>query len=827
MITIDAIFASINVTIRLMNIVLLATVSLIQLDLFIKTHFKMVIKKRNTQVTFFFIGLLISVCSFSQKTSTTKQLKDSLLRVNESDTIVPFLLNKVQTYTLTIDRNTTFINRNIDLSEVKDTLSGIESLLKRFKLRLEAGSRTWNLRGLNSTSILLKATATDLTDFQKTLVNYSKQLTINNNDLQVILKDSLLNEVMPDSILQVQMDDVRQEAFELDTIQKSVLSQVNLLRNRVSVALFQAKDIVFDLAYISASQKRTMWQQEEPPLFDAKRTDYKKSFDAVISEAFQRMNRGLSRYLKSNPDILSLTIFVFIFLTVWSYLNMRKAKKLDDFLLIVNDLHFYRKGILLVGVFGLFTYGPFFFPNPTMSFLHTCELLRLIVLSVLLIPYLSIAIRVPWLLLCALWVFYAMDNLLLESAFGERWWLFIIGIAFILLTAYLLFKKGNYFNAIQESPAAKALLIFTLTLILLSEIFNLTGRVALAKICGVTAIQCLLLGITLKVFCTLVLEAIYLQTEAYKDSRFSAFINFKELQYRFKRVLWVLAIAVWLISLMRDVMMLDFCKMLLTDIISKTRNIGNMSFTYESILIFFIVIWVSTVISSFINFFFGHQLENKSSKRSSLGSMILIIRLSIWAIGFLIALAASGIPLDKLSIMLGALSVGIGFGLQNIVNNLVSGVIIAFEQPIQVGDQIEVGNKAGTVKEIGVRSSTIKSGDGADIIIPNGDLLSQSLINWTLQNRNKRVEFVIGIPYDTNLANAKAIIEETIASSEHILQTPAPVVIVKDFGEKVVTIRIMFWVPDLSIAGSLRSTLMLQTYEALKKADINPHLDSN
>ena len=107
----------------------------------------------------------------------------------------------------------------------------------------------------------------------------------------------------------------------------------------------------------------------------------------------------------------------------------------------------------------------------------------------------------------------------------------------------------------------------------------------------------------------------------------------------------------------------------------------------------------------------------------------MIVRISIWTAGFLIAIAAAGIPLDKISILIGALGVGIGFGLQNLVNNLVSGIIIAFERPIQIGDTIEISGKTGTVQEIGVRSSQISNGEGANIIVPNGDLLSQQLID--------------------------------------------------------------------------------------------------
>jgi small-conductance mechanosensitive channel len=200
--------------------------------------------------------------------------------------------------------------------------------------------------------------------------------------------------------------------------------------------------------------------------------------------------------------------------------------------------------------------------------------------------------------------------------------------------------------------------------------------------------------------------------------------------------------------------------------------------------------------------------------------VILLIRLAIWTAGFLIAVAAAGIPLDRVSIMIGALGVGIGFGLQTIVNNLVSGVIIAFERPIQVGDQIEIGGKSGTVKEIGVRASKIHNSEGADIIIPNGDLLSQHLINWTMQGRSKRVEFTIGVPYSTNLDVARNLIDEKLKENKNILQTPEPVIIIQDFSDYAINIRILLWVPDLASAGSVRTTAMIDIKNTLAGAGI-------
>jgi small-conductance mechanosensitive channel len=388
----------------------------------------------------------------------------------------------------------------------------------------------------------------------------------------------------------------------------------------------------------------------------------------------------------------------------------------------------------------------------------------------------------------------------------------------------LIIDRKENFITIPESPATKALLIFTLTQVVLSIVLNITGRVTLAKIFGISAIQGLLLGITLKVFSTMALEAIYLQSEAYAKSRFSDFINFKELQTKLKRILWITASIIWTVSLIRSLTMYDAMLSILSNFFNEQRSIGNMIFTFKSVAVFICIIWISSFISTILNFFFGNQSLSDSGKRNKVGSMMLLIRLAVWTIGFLIAVAAAGIPLDKLSLMIGALGVGIGFGLQNIVNNLVSGIILAFERPIQVGDLIEIGNKSGTVKEIGVRSSKIKSADGADIIVPNGDLLSQHLINWTMQDNRKRIEFMIAIPYSTDIEMVKSLIQEQLKKNEAILQEPDPHAIVHAFTDQAIEIKILCWVPDLTKAGTVRSNLMIDICEALIAAGVQLQL---
>ncbi|PYF75035.1 mechanosensitive ion channel family protein [Pedobacter nutrimenti] len=733
---------------------------------------------------------------------------------------IPLLVNKVENYTITIDKNNFVLKRGFDFSSIEDTLPGIEKKLKAFKLKFEQQGKKMNLRSLNSAVILLQEQSDNLNVYKKILTTYNDQLTKSNVEIKKILGDPDLNVLIPDSVLNDQLHDLLNEGRSLDTLQRQMLSKVNLLRNRLSVDLLQLHDLSSDMSYLSISKKIDMFSGEEPPLFKVKASQFQQSYAEIIVSGIQRSFKIISIFLGGKMHLVTLALLTFIFITTWLMSNMRRVRKQDNSKSVLQQVHFLRRSVLIGSLAGFFTYAPLFFANPPMSFLHLTEAFRMAAIAFLLLPFLNRSSRPVWIALLLLWLFYAIDDVLLDTAFGERWGLFIAGILLLLLCIKMLRTRLSFFRHIEESPAAKMLIIFTLAQVILSILFNLGGCLALAKIFGVSAIQCLMLGISLKVFCTMVLEAIYLQTEAYHESRFSDFINYRELQHRFLRNLWILACIVWAIGLIRNLTLYDVL-MKVTDLFfHEPRSIGSYQFTFASIAIFFCIIWFSSLISSFISFFFGHEKATAGGKRSSLNSMMLLIRLAIWTVGFLIAVAAAGIPIDKLSIMLGALGVGIGFGLQNIVNNLVSGVILAFERPIQIGDQIEIGNKSGTVKEIGVRSSKIHNAEGADIIVPNGDLLSQHLINWTMQDRSKRVEFMIGVPYSTDLDQAREIIAEKLKQNENILQNPAPVIIIQDFGEYAISIRILVWVADLGVAGGARSSAMTDTKKALSDAGI-------
>jgi len=191
----------------------------------------------------------------------------------------------------------------------------------------------------------------------------------------------------------------------------------------------------------------------------------------------------------------------------------------------------------------------------------------------------------------------------------------------------------------------------------------------------------------------------------------------------------------------------------------------------------------------------------------------MLSRYVVAIIGFLFALSAAGIDLSKMTLLAGAVGVGIGFGLQNIVNNFVSGLILLIEQPIHVGDLVETSSASGTVKHIGIRASTITTFQGADVIVPNGELISRDLLNWTRSNRSRRIDINVGVAYGSDPQQVQHLLVESIMDHPMVRSKPEPVALFIGFGESSLDFRLQVWVTDASdatkISSDLRNSILL------------------
>jgi potassium efflux system protein len=193
------------------------------------------------------------------------------------------------------------------------------------------------------------------------------------------------------------------------------------------------------------------------------------------------------------------------------------------------------------------------------------------------------------------------------------------------------------------------------------------------------------------------------------------------------------------------------------------------------------------------------------------GARISIVRLVHYAlvlVGFVIALSALGFELKNVTIIGGALGVGIGFGMQTIVNNFVCGLILLFERPIKVGDIIQLTDgQQGRVLNLGLRATTIQTFDRAEIVVPNSDLIASQVVNWTLGDRIMRVIMPVGVAYGSNVETVMRVLMEVAADSPRVLKDPQPMVLFLSFGESSLDFQLRVWISDFNDRRIIQSEL--------------------
>jgi len=260
---------------------------------------------------------------------------------------------------------------------------------------------------------------------------------------------------------------------------------------------------------------------------------------------------------------------------------------------------------------------------------------------------------------------------------------------------------------------------------------------------------------------------------------------------------------------------LSFFQALLTTKLER----GSISLSVEDILVFLLTVWAAYLLSAFIRFVLQEDVYPRIGvQRGMAYAASSLINYIILALGFIVGLGVIGVSLTHLTVVAGAFSVGIGFGLQSIVNNFVSGLILLFERPLHVGDLVEVGDLLGEVRRIGIRASTVRTMRGADIIVPNADLVTKQMTNWTLGDRLRRIDLPVGISYGTEPGEVIAILERVAKSHPDVLGTPGPKCLLTGYGDSSINFELRAWTDKIDDWTRIRSDLAVAVYNAGKEA---------
>ncbi len=280
------------------------------------------------------------------------------------------------------------------------------------------------------------------------------------------------------------------------------------------------------------------------------------------------------------------------------------------------------------------------------------------------------------------------------------------------------------------------------------------------------------------------------------------------------RILWLAAALHWLQLLP---VLVEAGKRVLT----AEARFGSIPISLGGILAFALTVWIAFLLSRTIRFILDEDVFPRTKLPRGIPNAISTgLHYIILLLAFILAVAATGADLGKFAILAGAFGVGIGFGLQNIVNNFISGLILIIERPIMPGDTVEFGNRIGDVMRIGLRSSTIRTWSGAEVIVPNGNLIASEVTNWTLSDRQRRLDLSVGVAYGSPVEQVMEILAGIAVRHPEVMDNPSPQTLFLGFGDSSLDFELRCWTGEFRKFRRIKSDLIVGIEAALGEAGI-------
>jgi small-conductance mechanosensitive channel len=231
-----------------------------------------------------------------------------------------------------------------------------------------------------------------------------------------------------------------------------------------------------------------------------------------------------------------------------------------------------------------------------------------------------------------------------------------------------------------------------------------------------------------------------------------------------------------------------------------------------------VALWLSNIVSNFVE----SRITRSSDLTPSIQVLLVkIIRLALMIFAVAIVMSAVGINLSALAIFSGAAGVGIGFGLQKIVANFISGIILLVDKSVKPGDLVTIGDSSGRISAMKTRYISVAAGDGREFLIPNEDLVTQKVTNWTYTDKNTLVKVNFGVDYEADPRRVCKLAVEIAAASPRIIKQKPPNCILVEFAEAGMKFSLTFWVPDPDGMDNVKSDVMLSLWDAFKREGIH------
>ena len=744
--------------------------------------------------------------------------KDTIRRTNGKeipDTLL-FRLEKVQAAIAQINAAN---KKGYNLDKARIELSATEKSVNQIKETMQVTNPLPEPKDLINYRIML-------TDIQKSTSEWRKVLSKYNADLQRMSEQVI--EFSGDSLLRTSVEDTTQRtlyASQIQDLKKRLqasgevtvanLDSVSRSLATASAIYFTATDLLNSVGDYLKESDQNLLSQEADFLWTAPAMDKSQKVTKMLKASYAGQDKILRYFFGSTWDNRILLLIIVSAFFVWVNVNFRLIQRKNLAAKIgALDYKLISPLPIVSTLVILFNLTPLFEPNSPSVYIEVNQFFLLITLTILFTKNLQKGQMKWWIAILVLYAVTIFFNIIVNQSLLSRSGLILLNAASVYF-GFRLYKRIDA-TGLQEK-FIKPVLIIHIILTSVSILLNVFGRLSLAKSFSLTGISGLIHVISLAVLIEIITEAmdLHIKVSSVSGGLFSK-INVSKSQNYSRRLLLFLCFWLWVMVFLINLNILNPIVAFADHILLKERAFGSITFTFGNVLFFSIIIYIANQLQKNIGLFFGEADMDFTGDKVQKGSKLALARLVIIVVGVLFAVTASGVPLTKITVLLGALGVGIGLGLQNIINNFVSGIILIFEKPFNIGDYIELADKKGKVLEIGIRSSKMLTPQGSRVIIPNGDLLSGRLVNYTQHDSPLKTELTFKIHTDSDVELAKKLINETIVKGEGVVKKAPNQILFNAITADSIEFKVLVWLNNVYVEPGFKGYFLEQIFQKFK-----------
>ncbi len=632
------------------------------------------------------------------------------------------------------------------------------------------------------------------------------------------------NESTPD--LGPTLDVIQRSVADLRKLTAQAQDQLRVLVNLQVRAGNQdqlALDVLYRLNKAQQDQDSRLFERDSLPLWQiGERRQEGESKDIYLSASTRLLVIGAFA-VQTRGFLILLALF--LFLSLFGAYRLRTATRYAQPTDAQPALmqHIARQWIAL-GLLPPMLCAYLLAPMAPLTLVGLIVLVSFIPIIVLLPPFIAPPLRIVLYCLAGVYALSAFTAWMAFSPATKREMQFVLQLVVFTIFVILLRPSRTPRSKDDSSWGWLRLQAIRLAVLILgvSLAANLLGYVRLAQFLAILCLYSTFIAICMltvvRVFTLLLLEGL----DRPGAQQLAAVRCHRDSIARWvPRILQWTGVLIWLRVTVNLLGLGDWLTARVRDVLDFHIAGGSASVTLGGVLGFFVILLVGYSVSSSIRFLFREELLSRFHLSRGLPELFSsMLHYLLLLLVFFLAVNAGGVELNKFTVLTGALGVGVGFGLQNIVNNFISGLILQFERPIHVGDVLDVDGTTGKVTRIGIRSSTVKTFQGAEVIIPNGNFISGKVINWTLSESQRRVDLPVGVAYGSDVKLVSKLLGQAATVHEDVLTSPAPAVFFKEFADSSLNFEVQFWVMQESNTVKVKSEVALEVMRLLDEAGI-------